>query len=655
MSGYFRLQVSAINRSERNIVACASYRSDEKLYSERTNETIKFADHIQKPDSFIITPENAPNWASNREKLWNEVDKKERSVQKNSRVAYEVLLSLPNDLEHKLNKEIVKNFVQDEFVNQGMVADVSIHTDDNNNPHAHVLLTTRPFKENGEWGNKRKDEYVYDKNGEHELTKAGKKKRKAVHTFDFNEVKIRKIRESYSKILNEYSKRAGINKEYSSDSFEKQGREELPLKRLTREEYYLESKEKERCKNNGIEYVPVTFYGKINKEIEDYNKGIIKDLEENIDNKVVDINEIIRNHKSDIEVNKDSLKIVAKRNKGYVNYESAKKIFKSLHPTTSKFGRSITAEKERLRFRKDYLLNLENNFNDNRNSVKKFGYDPKTFEEDIVNDIKELQSDVKSFKSKEAKYNELYEASKEVYKYFVDSNKELYNEIFKDINTDYYEHTDDSINLYLTNIKNGSYVDITEISGLKYDDNEMQNLKNFDLYSIVAKEIHFAKKDITKATLNLKNDYNKDDILELNFRVKEYNEKMIQLNKYNNHVDDDLLRAFKEKDLSYKELDNLSVFTKIKMIEQATDNNNTYSDQKIFDYFSSKNVEFDQHAEDIIENFEYSDFNIVNHSMSSLSDSVFNSLSSAVHDIDNQTKYKDLYRKHKKGHMPYER
>lgn len=329
MSGYFRLQVSAINRSERNIVACASYRSDEKLYSERTNETIKFADHIQKPDSFIITPENAPNWASNREKLWNEVDKKERSVQKNSRVAYEVLLSLPNDLEHKLNKEIVKNFVQDEFVNQGMVADVSIHTDDNNNPHAHVLLTTRPFKENGEWGNKRKDEYVYDKNGEHELTKAGKKKRKAVHTFDFNEVKIRKIRESYSKILNEYSKRAGINKEYSSDSFEKQGREELPLKRLTREEYYLESKEKERCKNNGIEYVPVTFYGKINKEIEDYNKGIIKDLEENIDNKVVDINENIRNHKSDIEVNKDSLKIVAKRNKGYVNYESAKKIFKS--------------------------------------------------------------------------------------------------------------------------------------------------------------------------------------------------------------------------------------------------------------------------------------------------------------------------------------
>lgn len=655
MSGYFRLEVKNINRSERNIIACASYRSDEALYSERTDEKIKFASHSQKPDSFILTPDNAPSWASNREKLWNEVDKKERSVQANSRVAREVILSLPNDLDYKLNKEIVKNFVQEEFVNQGMVADISIHTDDSNNPHAHVLLTTRPFDVNGEWGKKRKDEYVYDKNGEHELTKAGKKKRKAIHAFDFDKVYIREIRESYSKILNEYTKRSGIDKEYSSDSFEKQGRKEIPLKRLTREEYFIENKEKYRCAKQGIDYVPVTFYGKINKEIEDYNKGIIEDLSKNVNNKVIDINDFIRDHKSSIEVDKNSLKIVAKRNKGFVNYESAKKIYKSLHPTTSKFARSISAEKDRLKFRKDYLLNLEDNFNDNKNSVKKFGYDPKTFEDIIDKEIEQLQLDVQSFKGKEQKYNELYTASKDVYNYFIDSNKELYNNIFKESNTDYYNHSDDSINLYLDNIKQGNYIDITEISSLKYNDNDLQNIKNFDLYSILSKEVHFAKKDITNATFKLKDDYNKEDVFELNYRVKEYNEKIKELKGYQQHIDDDLLRAFKDKSLSDKELDNIPIYAKIKMIEKATDHDNSYSDKQIFDHYSKKYKELDQQAEDIIDGFEYSDFNVVNHNISSLSDSVFDSLSSAVHDIDNKAKYRDLYMKHKKEHINNER
>lgn len=655
VSGYFRLEVKNINRSTRNIIACASYRSDEKLYSERTDENIKFANHSQKPESFIITPNHAPDWASNREKLWNEVDKKERSVQENSRVAREVILSLPNDLDYKLNKEIVKNFVQDEFVNQGMVADISIHTDDINNPHAHVLLTTRPFKENGEWGAKRKSNYVFDENGEHVLTKSGNKKRESVHAFDFNNQYIKDIRKSYSNILNEYSKRAGINKEYSSESFENQGRKELPLKRLTREEYYLEKKEKERCNQQGIDYVPVTFYGKINKEIEEYNQGIINNLEQNLDDKVMKINDLIRDHKSDITVDKESFKIITKRNKGFVNYESAKKIYKSLHPTASKYGRSLMAEKDRLKFRKDYLINLENSFNSNSNSVKKFGYEPKTFEKDIVNEVDKLKNDVQSYKAKKEKYNELYGASKEVYSYFIKSNREIYNHIFKDNNIEYYQHNDDSINLYLNNIKNGNYIDITEISGLKYEDNDMQNLKNFDLYSILSKEINFAKKDIQKATLNLKEEYNKEDVLELNFRVKEYNEKLEQLNDYKHHIDDDLQRAFKEKNLSYNDLDSLSMFNKIKMIEQATSNNNTYSDEQIFNHFSNKNQEFDQQAEDIIESFEYSEFNVVNQSISSLSDSVFNSLSSAVHDIDNQTKYKDLYNKRKKNGTMYER
>lgn len=40
---------------------------------------------------------------------------------------------------------LIEEFVQDQFVNRGMVADVAIHRDDENNPHAHVLTTVRPL------------------------------------------------------------------------------------------------------------------------------------------------------------------------------------------------------------------------------------------------------------------------------------------------------------------------------------------------------------------------------------------------------------------------------------------------------------------------------------------------------------------------------
>lgn len=645
MSGYFRLEVKNINRSTRNIIACASYRSDEKLYSERTNEMIKFANHSVKPDSFILTPDHAPEWTNDRQKLWNEVDKKERSVQKNSQVAREVLLSLPNDLDKNINKEIVKNFVNDEFVDKGMVADVAIHNDDNNNPHAHILLTVRPFNKDGSWGNKRKDEYVYDENGEHELTKSGRKKRRSIHAFDFNKSYLVDIRKKYAETLNEYSKRNNINKEYSSESFENQGRKELPLKRLTREEYYIENKEKQRCEKENIEYKPVTFYGKINKEIEDYNRGLIKDLEENIDNKVVDINEIIRNHKTTATVDKDNLKLIAKRNKGYVDYESAKKIYKNVNPRTSKYARSIKAEKDKLKFRKEYLLLLENSYYEDNKSVEKYGYDVKDFEKQIDIEIDKLSNDVQRFKKKKEKYNEIYTASKDVYSYFINKNREIYNEIFKNENKDYYDHSNDNINLYIKEIKNGNYVDITEISSLNYEDNEMQNIKNYDLYSVLSKELYFAKKDITKATYNLKENYNKDDLFELNYRVKEFNELKNELNEFRPHINDDLRLALNDLKLSDKQIDDLSTISKIKMIEQAIDDNNTKSNQQIFNDYKDKYEDLDQEANDIVSNFEYSDYNVTSKNVRTLSDTVLFSLDLALNDIDGKTRYTDLYNK----------
>ena len=64
--GYFMLRVTNINRATKNIVASTSYRSDEALYSERTDEKIKFRNHTVKPETMILTPQNAPEWTKDR-------------------------------------------------------------------------------------------------------------------------------------------------------------------------------------------------------------------------------------------------------------------------------------------------------------------------------------------------------------------------------------------------------------------------------------------------------------------------------------------------------------------------------------------------------------------------------------------------------------
>ncbi|WP_163531425.1 MULTISPECIES: MobQ family relaxase [Halobacillus] len=128
--------------------AAAAYRSGDKLHSERYNKTNEYK-RIVQPESFMMKPKHAPEWANNREQLWNEVEKVEN--QKNAQLAREFNVALPVELSNEEQTKLAKKFVQEVFVDEGMVADLSIHRDDVNNPHFHVMLTTRGFKENGEW------------------------------------------------------------------------------------------------------------------------------------------------------------------------------------------------------------------------------------------------------------------------------------------------------------------------------------------------------------------------------------------------------------------------------------------------------------------------------------------------------------------------
>ncbi|MCW8445689.1 Ti-type conjugative transfer relaxase TraA [Fluoribacter gormanii] len=148
----YRFSAQIISRSQgRSIVAAAAYRSGEELVDERTGVIHDFTDKSEVVHKEILLPENAPFWMSNRSDLWNAVESYEK--RKDAQLAREVQLTLPRELSIKQNMELVREFVTNEFVEHGMVADVSLHNpksaDGLNQPHAHVLLCLRDVNEEG--------------------------------------------------------------------------------------------------------------------------------------------------------------------------------------------------------------------------------------------------------------------------------------------------------------------------------------------------------------------------------------------------------------------------------------------------------------------------------------------------------------------------
>ena len=125
-----------------NAVSAAAYRAGATLFCQRTHRTFNFLKKEDVVHSEILLPVCAPKPFLNRDVLWNAVEKAE--VRINSRVAKEVLLALPRELSFEKQKILVLSFVKEQFVRQGLCADVAIHNNvENTNPHAHILLTTR--------------------------------------------------------------------------------------------------------------------------------------------------------------------------------------------------------------------------------------------------------------------------------------------------------------------------------------------------------------------------------------------------------------------------------------------------------------------------------------------------------------------------------
>lgn len=103
-------------------------------------------------------PEYAPPEWADRSILWNAVEEAEKT--KDSRLAREFVVALPIEMEKGQWIDLLIEFIQTQFVSDGMCADAAIHDTDGHNPHAHILLTVRPLNPDGTWQYKTQKEYL---------------------------------------------------------------------------------------------------------------------------------------------------------------------------------------------------------------------------------------------------------------------------------------------------------------------------------------------------------------------------------------------------------------------------------------------------------------------------------------------------------------
>ena len=285
----FHMSFSNISAGKgRSAIAGASYRSGEKLFDQKEGRSYFYARSVM-PESFILTPKNAPAWASDREKLWNEVERKDRRA--NSRYAKEFNVALPVELSEDEQKELLTKYVQENFVDEGMVADVAIHRDHPDNPHAHVMLTNRPFNPDGTWGLKSKRENILDENGNKTYTGNSRFPRsRKVWLVDWDKKeKITEWRHNWAVSVNQVLEQKNIPDRISEKSFIEQGIADTPMqheginsKRYERKEFNQQVKNyrkaKASYKNNQEKVINRGHLDSLSKHFSFNEKRVVNEL-----------------------------------------------------------------------------------------------------------------------------------------------------------------------------------------------------------------------------------------------------------------------------------------------------------------------------------------------------------------------------------------
>ncbi len=154
---FYGLNFKVVSRGKGScVVKAAAYQSGERLTNERTGETYDFTGYNAERDSVtletaVMLPMDGDERLLDRSTFYNEIDKTHTA--KNSQLARWGRVNIPREIPEGERMALVKSFVQREFVDRGMVADIALQEapagDGKPNPHAHILLAMRPLVEDG--------------------------------------------------------------------------------------------------------------------------------------------------------------------------------------------------------------------------------------------------------------------------------------------------------------------------------------------------------------------------------------------------------------------------------------------------------------------------------------------------------------------------
>ena len=255
----------------KSAVEQSAYISRTTLYSDYYGEKYypKYSEDLVSTG--VLIPDHAPREYLDHSKLWNSVEKVEKHAK--AQLARLLKYSLPNWMSYELADKVVQDFIKQNFVDKGMCAEYAIHDSVNDkgerNLHVHILLTTRPILENGEWGEKSRKVYKYDKDGNKIKKKNGRYDCTTEKTTDWdNKGNAKMWRKDLVETINKVAEEIGIKDErWEWKSFKDRGLQIKPTIHLGEKATALERK--------GIR----TDKGDYNREVRNYNLLVLKVVE----------------------------------------------------------------------------------------------------------------------------------------------------------------------------------------------------------------------------------------------------------------------------------------------------------------------------------------------------------------------------------------
>ena len=206
--GYIELK--NINRSSgRSAVAAAAYRAHERITDERTGEIFDFTPRQKSAlaESFILFPEGEKG--IDRAALWNAAEASEN--RRNSTTARELICALPRELDETQQRELSERFAHFLTEAHGVACDGSIHRNDTENPHLHLLFTTRRY-----------------------CAGTLQEKTRELDVKGTSSQCVEAMREQWQKLTNEALKAAGLSEAIDMRSYARQGIEKTGEKKRTR-------------------------------------------------------------------------------------------------------------------------------------------------------------------------------------------------------------------------------------------------------------------------------------------------------------------------------------------------------------------------------------------------------------------------------------